>query len=222
MKEKVTAGGKSLIGDRKFPADLAKDLSGMHVDFAGDKLFGRRFAGVPADTTTGLFDFITRVQALNDKKDLIVALLNKLQKPITEELSRQGSPITLVAIVDKSSGDMGTFLASLVTPINPEDKAGVPDKLTFTNPRGGGNATLPRLTGDKIPPTGAALTVLPNTFDKVCPSPVKGQITQLMASMNSLIDDIQGQKGDDSVGLDAKPGVSDLASKLADSLNKVN
>lgn len=224
MKDKVTAGGKSMIGDRKFPADLAKDLSGMHVDFAGDKLFGRRFAGVPADTTTGLFDFITRVQALNDKKDLIVALLTKLQKPITDELARPAgqSPIALVAIVDKNSGDMGTFLASLVNPIMPDDKNGVPDKLTFTNPRGGGNATLPRLTGEKIPKDGAVMTVVPNSFDKVCPSPVKGQITQMMASMNSLIDDIQGQKGDDSIGLDAKPGLSDVAGRLADSLNKVN
>jgi hypothetical protein len=224
MKDKVTAGGKSLIGDRKFPGDLAKDLSGMHIDFAGDKLFGRRFAGVPADTTTGLFEFINRVQAVNDKKDLIVALLNKLQKPITEELSRPAgqSPITLVAIVDKNTSDMGIFLGGLVTPIAPDDKNGVPDKLVFGNPKGGGNATLPRLTGDKIPKDGAAVPVNPSSFDKVCPSPVKGQITQLLASMNSLVDDIQGQKGDDSIGLDAKPGLSDLSAKLAESLSKVN
>lgn len=224
MKDKITAGGKSLLGDRKFPADLAKDLSGMHIDFAGDKLFGRRFAGVPADTTTGLFEFINRVQAVNDKKDLIVALLTKLQKPITEELSRPAgqNPIALIAIVDKNTGDMGTFLAPLVTPIMPDDKTGVPDKLTFGNPRGGGNATLPRLTGDKIPKDGAAITVIPSSFDKVCPSPVKGQITQLIASMNSLVDDISGQKGDDSIGLDAKPGISDMAAKLSESLTKVN
>jgi hypothetical protein len=224
IKDKVTAGGKSLVGDRKYPVDLAKDLAGMHVDFAGDKLFGRRFAGVPADTTTALFDYITRVQALNDKKDLIVGLLSKLQKPITEELSRPAgqSPIAVVAIVDKNTSDMGVFLGGLVTPIAPDDKNGVPDKLTFGNPRGGGNATLPRLTGDKIPKDGAAIPVNPSSFDKVCPSPVKGQITQLMASMNSLVDDIQGQKGDDSIGLDAKPGLSDLSSKLAESLSKVN
>ena len=224
MKEKVSAGGKSLIGDRKFPADLAKDLSGMHVDFAGDKLFGRRFAGIPADTTTGLFEFINRVQALNDKKDLIVALLNKLQKPISDELARPAgqSPIALVAIVDKNTPDMGVFLGSLVTPIAPDDKNGVPDKLLFSNPRGGGNVTLPRLTGDKIPKDGAAVPVNPSSFDKVCPSPVKGHITQLLASMNSLIDDISGQKGDDSIGLDAKPGLSDQSAKLSESLSKVN
>ena len=224
MKDKVTGGGKSLLGDRKFPADLAKELSGMHVDFSGDKLFGRRFAGIPADTTTGLFEFINRVQALNDKKDLIVALLNKLQKPITEELARPAgqSPITLVAIVDKNTTDMGVFLGGLVTPIAPDDKGGIPDKLTFANPRGGGNVVLPRLTSDKIPKDGAAVPVNPSSFDKVCPSPVKGQITQLLASMNSLVDDIQGQKGDDSIGLDAKPGLSDMSAKLSESLTKVN
>ncbi|MGD0528561.1 MAG: hypothetical protein ABSE49_25730 [Polyangiaceae bacterium] len=223
MKVKVTDGGKSIIGDRKFPADLAKQLSGMHVDFAGDKLFGRRFSGVPADTTTGLFDFINRVEALNSKKDLIVALLNKLQKPISEELARPAGqlPLTLVAIVDKSTGDLGTLLAPLVTPIAPDDKNGVPDKLTFTNPKGG-NTTWPRFTGDKIPKDGAVMPVSPTSFDKVCPSPLKGSIAQLMTSMNSLIDDIQGQKGDDSIGLDAKPGLSDQAAKLAESLNKVN
>jgi hypothetical protein len=220
---KVTDGGKSIVGDRKFPADLAKTLSGMHVDFAGDKLFGRRFSGVPADTTTGLFDFINRVEALNSKKDLIVALLNKLQKPISEELARPAGqlPLTLVAIVDKSTGDLGTLLAPLVSPIAPDDKNGVPDKLTFTNPKGG-NTTWPRFTGDKIPKDGAVMPVSPTSFDKVCPSPLKGSIAQLMSSMNSLIDDIQGQKGDDSIGLDAKPGLSDQAGKLAESLNKVN
>jgi hypothetical protein len=66
------------------------------------------------------------------------------------------------------------------------------------------------------------MPVSPTSFDKVCPSPLKGSIAQLMTSMNSLIDDIQGQKGDDSIGLDAKPGLSDQAAKLAESLNKVN
>jgi hypothetical protein len=169
-----------------------------------------------------LFELIGRVQALNDKKDLIVALLTKLEKPITDELSRpQGQmPISLVVVVDTRTGDVGTSLFPLVKPIAPDDRSGVPDKLVFS--KSGSNVTLPRLTGDKIPKDGAAITVAPNSFDRACPSPIKGQIGQLMTSMNSLIDDIQGQKGDDSIGLDAKPGVSDLAAKLADSLNKVN
>jgi hypothetical protein len=226
MKQKVTDGGKMLVGDRKFPADLQQTLAGMTVDFAGDKLFGRRFAGVPADTTRDLFDFINRVQALNSKKDLIVSLLSKLQKPITEELARPMGqlPISMVVVVDKNTGDVGTMLASLVTPIAPDDKNGVPNELLFANPRGGGNAKLPRLTGDKIPKDGAAITVSPTSFDKLCPSPVKGQIAQLMTSMNSLIDDIQGQQGstDPNIVQDSKPGLSESAGKLADQLSKVN
>jgi hypothetical protein len=225
IKTKVTDGGKSLMGDRKFPADLAQQLSAINVDFAGDKLFGRRFAGVPADTTTGLFDFITRVQSLNDKKDLIVALLNKLQKPITEELSRPAGqePISLVVVVDKDAAGGGTRLAPLVNPIMPDDKNGVPNQLLFANPLGSGNVQLPRLSSDKIPKDGAAIPVVPTSFDKVCPSLAKGQIAQLVTSMNSLVGDIQGQGGETGdVVSDAKPGLSDQAAKLADALNKVN
>ena len=158
LKTKVQEGGKSLVGDRKFPADLAQQLAGINVDFGGDKLFGRRFSGVPAETTKNLFDFITRVQTLNDKKDLVIALLNKLQKPITEELSRPAGqlPISYVVILDKDTGASGAFLAPLATPIAPDDKNGVPNELTFLNPRGSGNVKLPRLEADKVPATGAA------------------------------------------------------------------
>ena len=224
LKQKVQDGGKSLSGDRKFPTDLAQGLAGANIDFGGDKLFGRRFSGVPADTTRDLFDFITRVQTLNDKKDLVVALLNKLQKPITEELSRPAGqlPISYVVVLDQNTGGSGAFLAPLATPIAPDDKNGVPNELTFVNPRGSGNVKLPRLEGDKLPKDGAAATIVPNTFEKVCPSATRGQIAQLVSSMNSLVDDIAGQKpeGGDVVQ-ESKPGLEESAAKLADALSKV-
>jgi hypothetical protein len=225
LKLKVQEGGKTLIGDRKFPSDLAQQLASVNVDFGGDKLFGRRFSGVPADTTRDLFDFITRVQALNDRKTLVVSLLNKLQKPITEELSRPAGqlPISYVVIVDQNTGASGGFLAPLVTPIAPDDKSGVPNELTFLNPRGSGNVKLPRLDGDKIPKDGAAFTIVPNTFEKICPSATHGQIAQLMSSMNSLVDDIAGQKaeaGGDAV-TETKAGLEETAAKISDSLSKV-
>jgi hypothetical protein len=224
VKQKVTDGGKSLLGDNKFPADLAQQLSAINVDFKGDKLFGRRFSGVPAETTTELFDFIARVQAFNDKKDLIVALLTKLQKPITDELARKGqTPIAYVVVVDKETSSSGAFLAPLAAPISPEDKGGVPNELTFANPRGSGNVKLPRLQGDRIPSGGAAITIVPNTYEKVCPSSTHGQVAQLVTSMNSLVDDIGGQKNVSSdVIVESKPGLSDTAMKLADQLSKVN
>jgi hypothetical protein len=224
MKDKVTAGGKSILGDRKFPNDLGPALSGLVVDFGGDKLFGRRFSGVPADTTRLLMDFIARVQGLNDKKDLIVSLLSKLQKPVTAELARPAGqePVTLVAVVDKDTPGGALRLASLVTPIGPSDQ--LPSDMLFANPIGAGNVKLPRLNDPKIPKDGAAIPVIPTSFDKVCPSPVKGAESQLISSMNSLIDDIQGQKGSDTgdVVTDSKPGLSEIAGKLADELGKVN
>jgi hypothetical protein len=226
LKGKIQDGGKSLVGDRKFPADLAQQLASVNVDFGGDKLFGRRFSGVPADTTRDLFDFITRVQALNDRKALVIALLNKLQKPITEELSRPAGqlPISYVVVVDQNTGAGGAFLAPLVTPIAPDDKNGVPNELTFLNPRGSGNVKLPRLEGDKIPKDGAAVTVVPNTFEKVCPSATRGQIAQLMSSMNSLVDDIDGQKAEagGDVITETKAGLEEQATKISDALSKVD
>jgi hypothetical protein len=223
LKGKVGEGGQSIVANRKFPADLSKALADINVDFAGDKLAGRRFSGVPAETSHLLFDFIVRVQALNDKKDLVVALLNKLQKPITEELSRGPGqlPIAYVAVVDKNTPQEGARIAALVTPLTPE--TGVPAELLFGNPLGSGNVKLPRLTSDKVPGTGAAIPIVPTSYEKVCPSKEKGQIAQLMSTMNSLVDDIQGQGGGPSdVVQDSKPGLSEVAGKLAEQLNKVN
>jgi hypothetical protein len=41
--------------------------------------------------------------------------------------------------------------------------------------------------------------------------------------MNSLIDDVEGQKSDNSdVITESKPGLDEMAAKLADQLSKVN
>src|SRR5580692_114378 len=227
VSQKLQAGGKTLSVDRTFPGGLAQDLSALNVDFGGDKLFGRRFSGVPADTTRDLFDFITRVQALNDKKSLVVSLLNKLQKPITEELSRPVGmlPISYVAVVDSNDPhNTAAFLAPLATPISPDDKNGVPNDMTFANPRGSGNVKLPRLESDRVPKDGTAIPIVPNTFEKVCPSATRGQIAQLVSSMNSLIDDVQGQKSPEGADVitESKAGLDEMAAKLADQLSKVN
>ncbi len=114
-------------------------------------------------------------------------------------------------------------MASLTVPIKPDDQ--LPKTLKFLNPINGSNAELPLLTDPKIPASGALIPIVPTSFDKVCPSPAKGAETQLLSSMNSLIDDIAGQKGSDDPNnpiTEPKPGLSDSAAKLIDSLSKVN
>ncbi len=228
LKTALTAGGTSLVADKKYPADLGKQVSGMVVDFTGDKLFGRRFSGVPAETVRDLMDFITRVAALNNKKDLVVSLLSspKLKDAITADLAiaaaGKGEPVTLVAVVDKDTPGGACRIAALNTPIKPDDQLG--KTLKFLNPINGTNAELPLLADPKIPASGAVIPIVPTSFDKVCPSPAKGAESQLLSSMNSLIDDIQGEKVDPNSQIvqDSKPGLSDTAAKLADALSKVN
>ena len=133
----------------------------MNVDFGGDKLFGRRFSGVPADTTGALFEFITRVQTLNDKKDFVVALLNKLQKPITEELARPAGqlPISQVVIVDKNSPGGAASSALLATPIAPRRQERRPRRPHLHQPARIGQRQPPHLKDVKIPPDGAAIPI---------------------------------------------------------------
>jgi hypothetical protein len=195
----------------------------MNVDFSGDKLAGRRFSGVGASQMHDLVDFITRVQEFNNKKDLIVSLLSRLKTPIEEELKLPPgqSPLRYVVLYDDSVDTGGTYLLPLVKPILPDDKTPVPDKLTFVNPKGT-NSELPRLTDTKkVPKDGAVIPIIPPSFDKVCPSVAKGQMSQLLVTMNTLIGDIDGQKAQDA-SEDAKPGLSEIAQKLSDDLSKIN
>ena len=155
----------------------------------------------------------------------MVSLLTstKLQKSITEDLARPAgqSPVTLVAVVDKDTPGGACRIASLVKPIAPNDTVG--KTLQFVNPLGGsGNVELPILQDPKIPASGAVIPIIPTSFDKVCPSPVKGAETQLLSTMNSLIDDINGQPANQDIGQDATPGLSGQAGSIADALSKVN
>jgi hypothetical protein len=130
-----------------------------------------------------------------------------------------------VAVVDSTDPrNTAAFLAPLATPISPDDKNGVPNDMTFANPRGSGNVKLPRLETDRVPKDGTVIPIVPNTFEKVCPSATRGQIAQLVSTMNSLIDDVQGQKnaeGSDVI-TESKAGLEETAAKLADQLSKVN
>jgi hypothetical protein len=225
ISDKVDAGRNSLLKDRKYPATLTQDLAALNVDFAGDKLFGRRFSGVSTDTMKLLFDFITRVSALNDKKMLVQSLLSRLQKPITEELSRPAGtlPIQYVVVVDQNTPGSGAFLAQLAAPIVPDEKFAPPADLTFVNPRAsGGNIKLPRLTSDKIPKDGAAITVVPNTVEKIFPSEQRGQIVQLGTAMAKVVDELKGIPASSEMTDDSKPGLVDIAQKLVDGLSKAN
>lgn len=226
LVDKMDEGVKTLQGN-KFPDKLATDLGGLNVAFDGTELAGRRFSGFPQDTTAQLLDFITSVQALNDRKAVIQGLLTKLQKPLTDRLNAPpgSGTISMVAAVQKDpSGNPAAFLATLATPI-PFTSASdmkLPASFTFTDPSGGSsNATAPRYTGGDISKNVGAIPIVPKTFDKVCPSEAAGGIAQLQVQIGSFIREIKGEGGSADIVTDTKPGLLERADKLLAGLQKV-
>jgi hypothetical protein len=228
LAEKMDAGSKALLTDRKFPDTLSKDLGGINIDFDGTQLAGRRFSGFPQDTTHELVEFITSVQGVNERKAIIQRLLDRLQKPITEQLAIPAgtTKINYVVAVDKDpSGNLAAFLSPLATPIQvTPQNISLPPKFLFANPGGSGNTELPRYSGGDIAKSPAALYIVPKTFDTACPSAQNGQIAQLGAQIGDFIRTIKGEggapAGTDTVQ-DSKPGLIERADKLADSLSKI-
>ncbi len=223
LSAKLEAGRDAIKG-RKFPDTLAKDLGGLNVDFDGSVLAGRRFSGFPSTTTAQLVEFITSVQSVNDRKLVIINLLNKLQKPLTDQLNAPAGQqsIAQVIVVDKDpAGNPAAFLSTLATPILvTKEKLDLPVEFTFAKPGGGGNVTAPRYKSGDIATKAAALYVVPKTFEAVCPSETAGQLAQLSAQIGSFAREIKGEAAA-AEGMDGKAGLSERADRLAEALRKV-
>lgn len=224
MAEKVEAGRNQLIKEKKFPNDLSKDLGALNVDFDGSKLAGVRFSGFSSETTSGLIEFISLVQQTNDRKNALIGLLAKLQKPITEQLNPQGpNKVNFVVILDKDqSKQQFAILAPLTKALEQSgnNPPAMPAEVVATNPLTRGNITIPKATTFDKP--GAAY-VIPKSVEAACPSESAGQIAQLGGQLNKLITDIRGETaaaGGDAI-VDNKPGLLEKADKLVTNLNKV-
>jgi hypothetical protein len=224
LADKVEAGRNTLVKDRKFPDTLVKDLGGINVDFDGSKLAGVRFSGFSTDTTSGLIEFVTQVQATNDRRSALVALLTKLQKPLTEQLAGGGAQkVQFVAIVDKDAAKQPfAILAPLTASIDVQGQGPpqLPAEFTATNPLTRGNVKVPKLANlDK----GGAAYVIPKSIEAACPSESSGQVAMLGGQLNKMITDIRGEQagaGGDVI-TESKAGILEKADKLITGLNKV-
>jgi hypothetical protein len=227
IADKVEAGKNSLLKDKKFPDALAKELGGINVDFDGNKLAGVRFSGFPQETTSTLIEYITLVQTLNDRKTAIIGLLQRLQKPITEQLTAgQKTTINYVVLFGKQDPSRNPFalLAPLQKPIEAQNPTAIalPAEFTATDPLTRQNLSVPKYTkGDLDKPS--AVYVLPKSIEAACPSETSGSIAQLGSQLSRVLTDIRGEQaapGGDVV-TESKPGLTDRAEKLVTSLNRV-
>lgn len=226
LAKAIEEGRDQLVKERKFPTKLSHDLGGIRVDFDGSKLAGRRFSGVSSDVTTMLFEFITAVQSLNDRKELVQGLLARLEKPLTEQFAAPPGQqnVQFVVILDKDPvGNPTGILAPLSKPISfVPPKVDLPKEFAFSDTLHGGNKSLPQGQfgkGDTLKAP-SAVYVLPKTFEAVCPSEEKGQVAQLGAQLSGVVEDIRGEGGpkNQDIVRDTKPGLIELAVKLADGL----
>jgi hypothetical protein len=225
--DKVEAGKNSLLKDKKFPDGLAKELSGINVDFDGNKLAGVRFSGFSQETTSTLIEYITQVQTLNDRKTAIVGLLQRLQKPITEQLTAGNkTTINYVVFFGKQDPSRNPFamLAPLQKPIEAANPTAIslPAEFTATDPLTRQNISAPKYaTGNLDKPS--AVYVLPKSLEAACPSETAGSIAQLGSQLSRVLTDIRGEQaapGGDVV-TESKPGLTERAEKLVTSLNRV-
>lgn len=227
ISEKVEAGRNSLLKEKKFPDSLAKELGGVNVDFDGNKLAGIRFSGYPQETTASLIEYITAVQTLNDRKSAIVGLLQRLQKPITEQLaSGQKTSINYVVFFGQQDPSRNPFamLAPLQKPIEAANAGAIslPAEFLATDPITRANIKAPKYTTGNLDKP-SAVYVLPKSIEAACPSETAGAIAQLGSQLGRVLSDIKGEKaapGGDVI-TDDKPGLLDRGETLITGLNKV-
>jgi hypothetical protein len=156
---------------------------------------------------------------------LITGLLNRLQKPLTEQFNAPQGQSTIQHVVIISKDQNGSFglLAPLQQAIQvTQQKFDIPKEFNFTDPRNQRASKLDRYAGGDITAEKpSAVYVIPSSFDKACPSDAGVQAQQLAAQMGSFLRDIQGEAGDSEGITDPKPGLLASADKLVEGLRKV-
>jgi hypothetical protein len=222
LAEKIEAG-RTMLGQKKFPDGLVRDLGGINVDFDGSKLAGVRFSGFSADTTRDLIEYISGVQATNDRKNALQSLLVRLQKPMAEQFKQQESgkppPVNFVVLINRDSAkNPYGILAPLQKPI--ELSANMPAEYTAVDPMTKSNVVASKFaTLDK---PGAAY-VVQKSVEAACPSETSGQIGQLVSQLSRMITDIRGEatvQGEAEIR-EPKPGLLERADRVFTNLNKV-
>jgi len=219
MAEKLEAGRSALVKDRQFPSGLAKDLGGLNVDFDGGKLAGVRFSAFPQDVTAQLLEFVTAVQSLKDRKQALLGLLTKLEKPLNEQFKAPKDQVVVnqIVVLDKDpASNNSAILAQLTAPITlSQGSSTLPGEFNFTNPLTDSPSKISGYKAGDVSRNPAAVYVVPKSFEKVCRSELSTQAAQLGAQLQNAIRDIKGDKGGPSdVVMDTKPGLIERADAL--------
>lgn len=218
--------GTTQLKKKAFPDGLARDLGGINVPFDGTVLAGRRFSGFTNASTMQLVEFITAVQALNDRKGIVIRRLTELEKPIKEQFAGAASGKTVISHVvafskKDESGNMFATLASLKSPVTvTPPKVELPGEFTFV--AAGQTMSAPKYAGGDLSAKASAIYVTPGSFSAACPNENAGAQAQLAVQMMGVVRDIKGEQQAAGEGMpDPKPGLIERADRLIAELQKI-
>ena len=196
-----------------------------YVDFAGDKLFGRRFAGVPGRhdaRALRLHHARGGPQQQEGPRRRRCSTSSRSPSPRSCRAPRVSCPSRSWPSSTRTHRAARAARA-LVTPICPNDAA-AGKSCTFVNPRGSGNVELPRLQGPEDPQGRRGHPHHPEVVRQGVPEPREGRRGAADVEHELAHRRHPGPEGQPGrTARTPKPGLSDeAAAKLADSLNKVN
>jgi len=198
LAEKIMAANKS-IKEKKFPESFAGELGGLNIPFDGSKLFGKNIGSYDGTTQKLLFEYLSDVSSLNDRKEALQRIFAGQKKKIEEALSSNDKPkVAHSVLIIKGTGGL---MASIVPVTDTFDFSAKewPKTYKFVNPVSHQPMEATRYDSGDPAFTEAkklAIPLDPTSVSATFPSDVVGQIVGQVVKTGQLING--GGDGEDS------------------------
>jgi outer membrane murein-binding lipoprotein Lpp len=112
LDEKLAAAAEKL-GNKDFPADVAKELGAINVPFDASNLEGKQVGSLPGKVLRQLLAFTTSVQDLNSTKESLKNLMGAVQPVMEKAWKEEKEPVVNFSVLLRPEGQKG-FVAELV------------------------------------------------------------------------------------------------------------
>lgn len=125
LKEKLDAAVKAMQRDKKFPAELSKDLAAADISFSAQSLAGKNTSMFKGALSKGLVDFARDSQDLATRKDVLRKLLDS-KRDLLKELVEKGAGRQVqygVFVQKEKNGAPIAIFSRLAKPFSQDDSA---------------------------------------------------------------------------------------------------
>lgn len=203
LADKILEANKS-IKEKKFPETFAKDLGGLNIPFDGSKLVGKGIGYYDGTTQKLLFEYLSSVESLNDRKEALVGIFSGQKKLIEESLQSTDKPkvVHSVVILKGPGGNMASIVP--VTDTFDFTAKEWPKTFKFVNPANRQSMEATRYdSGEPMfsDQKKLAIPLDPGSVAATFPSNVVGQIVGQVIKTGELINGTNSGGENDSAGL---------------------